>query len=621
MSASLGADKQQFCPCGSGLHPARCCTLDPTALASHETNHDLDPVVERASAALDQGDTVTAETLCLEILELAPGREDALTLLFRIRRAAGSLDAAEVLARRTVSTNPDNFWVTTELALLLLDKGRKGPGYEDALYESIIHARSAIRLAPQNPYAHNLMGMIMTEFHRPQIGEYHYRRVLELTEQEDPVLLANLALNFKYQGRMSEARELYQQSIALRPDRVRTLCDWAKLEEEDRQFAAAAEVLDRATHVAPEERGVQRMRAILHQRLGEYDQALAVLADIEQRAPDGLGPHELLEKGDLLDRMGRYTEAWAAFVEGKHKARLTTRKGYMADHANDFACRLRGFFTAGRLAILPRAEPPGAGVQPLFILGFPRSGTTLVEQMLSAHPCICAGGELPMIADIAQITPRLFDSPFTYPESLAELWMGDQRTGLDNLRDYYLQHARQLGVVEDGVPWFTDKALLAEFSLGLIGLIFPSAPLIHVLRHPLDVVISLFSKHLSYGHYCAFELETVARHYLLIMELTQHYRGEMALRYLPVRYEDVVDHQEASLRRILDFIGEDFDPRCLQFEKNTRYVRTVSYAQVSERLYDRSRYRYRHYLTQLAPVIPMLQPMIEQLGYSVEGAA
>ncbi len=142
--------------------------------------------------------------------------------------------------------------------------------------------------------------------------------------------------------------------------------------------------------------------------------------------------------------------------------------------------------------------------------------------------------------------------------------------------------------------------------------------MIHVLRHPLDVVVSVFSNHLTHGFYCAFDLESIARHYLLVMELVAQIRGEMALRYLPVRYEEIVADQEGSVRRMLDFIGERFDANCLRFDENRRYARTASYAQVTEKLYDRSRFRYRAYLRELAPVIPLLAPTIERLGYTIE---
>jgi hypothetical protein len=162
---------------------------------------------------------------------------------------------------------------------------------------------------------------------------------------------------------------------------------------------------------------------------------------------------------------------------------------------------------------------------------------------------------------------------------------------------------------------------LNETHLGLIALMFPEAPLIHVMRHPLDVVLSVFSNLLTHGFYCAYALETAARHYVLTMDLVEHYRSEMTLKYLPVRYEDIVDDQEENVRRLLHFVGENFDERCLSFHENRRYARTASYAQVTERLYDRSRYRYRHYLKQLEPAIRILEPTIERLGYRLDDPA
>jgi hypothetical protein len=131
-------------------------------------------------------------------------------------------------------------------------------------------------------------------------------------------------------------------------------------------------------------------------------------------------------------------------------------------------------------------------------------------------------------------------------------------------------------------------------------------------------VLSVFSNNLTHGFFCAYDLESAARHYVLIMDLVEHYRREMKLRYLPIRYEDIVDDQDSSVRRMLAFIGAPFDERCLRFHENRRYARTASYAQVAEKLYDRSRFRYRHYLRHLEPVVPILWPVIERLGYTVE---
>ncbi len=601
----------QLCPCGSGLRTVRCCGLNPAALPPSDSTRHLVPLVERAVQAHRQGAIEAAERLCLDVLEMAPDRPGALSVLYQIRRAQGNASAAEALLRRVVSFDPNNFAATNELALMLMGKGNLG--------EAEVHARNAIRIAPQNAQAHNLMGMIMTEAQRPRIGEYHYRQVLELSGQRDPILIANLAWNLKNQGRMEEARTLYEESVTAAPEIKQTLLGWARLEEADRAFAAAGEKLDKMDALWPNDAGVMMSRAVLLGREKRNDEALAVLDAVAAQNPEGkLGPNELLEKGRLLDTMGRYDEAFADFAEGKRLAREMSGHQYLDEHADNVINRLRGFFVSGRLGTLPRAGVRTDVPQPIFVLGFPRSGTTLVEQTLTAHPSIAAGDELPLINDITNIMPRMLNSPLGYPEALAELWMGDQRAGLDNLRDWYLQKVEQMGILSEGKVWFTDKMPLNETHLGLIALLFPESPMIHVIRHPLDIMVSAISNHFTHGFFCANALETAARHYVRVMELVQHYRAEMALRYMPIRYEEMVDDQEATVRSMLDFVGENFDERCLAFHENRRYARTASYAQVTEKLYDRSRFRYRHYREHLEPAIAILRPVIERLGYSVD---
>ncbi len=545
------------------------------------------------------------------MLDRSPLHVGALALLADIRTAQNRRAASEALLKRIVRLDPNHLPATQALALLLFGKG--------ALMEAEIHARNAVRIAPLDPQSHNLMGMIMTEAHRPQVGEHHYRRAKDLLSEESPILLANLAWNLKNQGRMAEARELYQESTALDPNIFQTLYGWAQMEETDRNFARAGELLDAAEKLAPDAPGVMLERAVLYGRVKDYDKALVTLDEIERRrGAGGLGPVEASEKGRLLDKIGRCKEAFAAFAEAKRTLREITGLEYRAEEAEGLARRLKAFFVAPRLKILPRASARGDVAQPIFIAGFPRSGTTMIEQTLSAHSMIAAGDELPVINELTGLMPRMFDSPLVYPDALAELWMGDRLDGLDNLRDYYLQRARQLGALSEGAAWFTDKMPLNETHLGLIGLIFPEAPVLHVVRHPLDVVLSVFSNHLTHGFYCAYDLMSIARHYVLVMDLVEHYRREMKLNYLRMRYEDVIDDQEARVREMLDFVGLAFDPRCLAFHENRRYARTASYAQVTEKLYDRSRFRYRAYREELAPVIPILEPMILRLGYAIE---
>ena len=601
------------CGCGSGLRRCRCCELDPAFVAPVEARERVDVLAHCATRAFAIGDFVAAEARSLEVLDLAPRSPTALWILYQIRRRASQQEVALVLLQRLVTVAPNHVDATQELAMLLFQRGD--------LVAAEYHARNAMRLAPTHPRSHNLMGMILTEAQRPHVAEFHYRRVLEISGERDPILLANLAWNLKCQGRITEARQLYKESVEAAPNIFQTLFGWGQLEEVDGNFAAAKSKLDRAAEIRPDDPGLRVARATLHAR---EDKLAAALAELEP-APDSdkngashPDSNALLEKGRILDRLGRYDVAFVCFDEAKRVAREITGTRYLDQQARETVDRLRQFFVSDRLRLMPRASVREGCAQPIFIIGFPRSGTTLAEQALSGHPRISAGDELPFVNELCDLIPRLFGSPLSYPEALAEWWMGDNRRGPEILRDTYLQKTQVRGVIKPGSSYFTDKMPLNEMHLGLISLVFPRSPLIHILRHPLDVILSVYSHHLTHGYFCAFSLETIARHYVLIMHLVHHYRAQMALRYLPVRYEDMVADMSSSVRRMLDFIGVSFDERCVNFQQNRRLPQTPSYAQVTQKLYDRSRFRFRHYRKHLEPVIPILKPVMDRLGYIVD---
>lgn len=598
----------KLCRCGSGITAHHCCDWNPPPPGGAPDPRAA-AIAEQAASTHAAGNFAAAAPLAVAALEHAPGHVGALTVLSDICRSQGHAAANEALLRRIVLLDPNNSWAINRLALLLLEKGD--------LSEAELHARNAVRTAPESAQSHYLLGLVLTEGNRPAYGEHHLLRALDIAGPNDPVLFANLGLCLKLQGKMREARAAYARSLDLAPRAVSTLLGLARLEEADRDLAAAATWLDRADRIEPDHPGSLLLRAAILGRQRETEKALTLLDHLAARRTD-LNPGEWLEKGRLLDAAGRYAEAFDAFEQGKSRLRATSGQAYDADHAQHAAARLRGFFTRRRLRTLPRAGVRSDVAQPLFVLGFPRSGTTLLEQTLTAHSRIAAGDELPFIADITSIMPRMLASPLTYPEALSELWMGDHRDDLDNLRDYYLQRAVQLGIAMPGKPWFTDKMPLNEMNLGLIALLFPQSPLLHVVRHPLDVVLSVFSNLLTHGYRCAYALESIAQHYVLIANLVDYYRQQMDLRYLRVAYEDMVADQEATVRRVLSFIGEPFEPGCLEFHENRRYARTASYAQVTEKLYATSCGRYTHYLPQLRPIIPILRPVFERLGYAIE---
>ena len=226
-------------------------------------------LVERAIQAWRVGSKAVAERLCLDVLEAAPDRPGALIVLYEIRKAEGATSAAITLARRIVALDPNNFRATNELCLLLL--AARGLAEAQAL------ARNAVRIAPDNAQSHNLMGMVMTELHQAAVGEYHYRKALDLAGDRDAVLLANLAWCLKAQGRVQEARDLYAESTLARPDVPQTLLGWAQLEEADRNLDAAHDKLDALQRLVPDSVGLRLTRATVLGWRKRHDEALALL--------------------------------------------------------------------------------------------------------------------------------------------------------------------------------------------------------------------------------------------------------------------------------------------------------------------------------------------------------
>ncbi len=571
----------------------------------------VNPQVNEGKAAFEKGDVTLAELRVMQALQIVPDHLDALILLYQIKRKNNQAGPGlENVLRRIVRIDPNILWATTELAFMLFSRGER--------VECEGHARNAIRLAPRNAQAHGIMGLLLTETNRAVAGEYHFRKAIEIAGENGRVA-TNLANCLRAEGKVEESEIWFQKATELEPTNANAWLGWCRLEEVRRNIPRAWELLEKAQQVSPEAADLSVTRALLYGREKKNEEAVAELSrsQVEGKAQQ-IPAVALLERGRLYDKMNRFDEAWADYVEGKRLCREVQGRRYAEGLAKDQAARLKRFFTRQRMGLLPQATKNETMPQPIFIVGFPRSGTTMVEQTLTAHPLISAGDELVFINDLARIGSRWLGSPLQYPECLADLWMGDNRLVLDQFRDYYLKRAEQLGLFSEGAKFFTDKMPLNETHLGLIHLIFPHAPIIHVRRHPLDILISNFSNFLTHGFHQAFEVKTIARHYVLTDDLVEHYKQQLDLNYLEVRYEDLVEDQEPHVRRISAFAGVTFDPKSLSFHENQRYARTASYAQVTEKLYDSSVYRYRQYRKYLDEAVAILKPSLDRLGYPSE---
>lgn len=526
---------------------------------------------------------------------------------YQALRREGNLAAAAETLKSLLTAEPRTDWAYNELIELLVLMGRHNDA--DTL------ARAALRVNPLNAQAHNLFGTLLSEQNDLPSGEWHFRRALEVGG-EQPMFLANLGLNLMKQGRTEDAGMFFAKADEREPGNLKTLAHWSKLLEVTGDIPRAWQLLEQAAAASPGS-DINLLRANHLTRAGKPEAALAIL----DAAPRLTGDARL-ERGRLLDRLGRYDEAWQDLVAGKQL--LAAEAGgltYNAPAVETFFARLKRFFVAANLRQLPTAALRTDVPQPVFIVGFPRSGTTLIEQVLTSHSTVRAGGELAFLGELRQFSLAQFPGPESFPDNLARVCAADRRWAATLFRDYYLARAEQYGLTAPGKQFFTDKMPFNEIWLPLLRMAFPQAKVVRVVRHPLDVCVSMLSHNMTHGFNCGYRIEDIVHHLLAVADLDAHYARERSAvgwnRELILSYESFVADQQGETARLLDFLGLPFEGACLNFHQNRRYAPTPSYAQVTERLNDRSIGRYRRYLRQLEPSIARLQPLLASRGYSL----
>jgi Tfp pilus assembly protein PilF len=591
-----------LCSCGSGLRRIRCCDLDQAALPEPASLELLNPMAAEATRLFNEKKIAEAETLVLKLLDLAPNHRLAVRILFELRRAGNRHPATEALARRLAALPGEPAQVSAAnlaLAQWLIGQGRHSDA-EPA-------ARIALKASPRDVTAQHLMGVVFTEAGQLREGEHHYRRAASLHDREDGMLLGNLAWNLKLQGRLDEAAGIYQRALALRPDNRRAIGGYAQVQAARGDAPHAARLLDEALLLPPADRSLRLLRSLLDL---EMDQPEAVLERLNDTA---LLPAELIARVRAMLRHNRIADAFAT-------ARQLQRERYGQTYAPapfvEQAERTKNFFNSNRLAALPRLAPE-PGPRPIFLIGFPGSGTSLLEQLLAKLPGIAAADTAAPIAGLLKL-PMLAN----YPECLSDLLIGDGQAQLSALRMHYLQSLIAAGLVIKEQRFVTLRGDADAWHLGLIKMLFPEAPILHLIRHPLDIVFTNFTRDKKLEANCAVSPAAIAKHYDLVMSMIRHYRGQLTLRYLPIRYEALLGDPGASLRQIIDFIGAEAElPGDAELRANRRSTASPvpGHAVVQEPIHGRGLNGARR-AAAIAPDIfaeamPILAPWIEELGY------
>ncbi len=562
------------------------------------------PLVSRGRQAYQARDFTAALSLCGMRLKEEPSDLDALELKAVILQARGDMRGAEAAMRQAIAHDPACDWAVHDLTQLLHGTGQT--------LAAEVAAREALLARPDDPQAHLQLAVILGEKDDLPAAEFHNRRALELAGPH-PQVLVNLALCLYNQGRLDEAEPLLLQACKLQPDNAMIMAHLSRVFEARRDMINAWLWLDRAEQAGRKTgQDFTLLRALY---LGNSDKVKDALELID-RSGSNITAAAQLDKGRLLDRQGRYDEAWTAMTQAKTRL---ARDGHLAYDGQKVAAEfdaLKAFFTSDMLPRLPRATVRNDTPQPVFVLGFPRSGTTMIEQMLDSHPLVAAGGELPFVHEWQNLVPRLMPGDKPFPQRLAQTQTADYHHVPGLLRDYYLGRCETYGVMAQAKPLFTDKMPLNDVYLPLIRLAFPQAAVIRMVRHPLDVAVSMLSHNLTHGYNSGFAMESIITHMLAQHALNAHYDAVLDNPPLTLRYEDFIADQEGQTRRVLAYIGLEFDEATLRFHENRRHAPTPSYAQVSKPLNDRSIGRWRHYQRQLAPWFDRIAPVITDLGYS-----
>lgn len=549
--------------------------------------------------AFQAGKLGVAHSTAMEILRHNPRNIDALEIKALCELGSGNDAAAEQTLRLATAASPLECWPYAGLADLLTRHGR--------LDEAEAVCRTALAAGLENADTHEKLSFIREAQGKPFEAVEHLQKAVAIAGP-DPQLLTRLGYALLRLGRLGEARAALETVIAADPNAFEAIVRLGELEEREGHFDAAMRQLEKAERLPlPPGANLDVQRCILLARMGRHDEALALL-----EARSELAGAELLQRGNLRERAGRYADAWSDWTKGKEKLAQLRNRSYPREAVAGLAERLANFFAAPSAAMLPRAERREGVPQPIFIVGFPRSGTTLTERILASHSAVDAGGELQFGINLHELAVELAGGKASFPAGLLRA----QSDWATQLRDRYFEGVERTGLWRNGALHFTDKMPTNDFRVPLLRLAFPHSPVILVRRHPLDVLTSIMAHEMSHGANCTYRLEDAARHLALTDELVEKYRAAGFGPTYDLRYESLVANQREETERLTAAVGLEMEPAQLNFHEGGEVPATPSYDQVNRPLNDRSIGRWRNFAAQFRPVIPILARAMERGGYT-----
>jgi tetratricopeptide (TPR) repeat protein len=482
------------------------------------------------------------------VLEKKPDHPVTLTNLGNALRGMGALDKAYATYSRVLSSSPDDAKTHNNLGAVRSAQNRHK--------EAISHYQKAVEIQPDYAEAHNNLGNAFQGIGNLKDAMTHYQTALSCKDDYFSAH-ANLGIALQAAGRIDEAIHHFQTALSLRPN--------------------ATAVHRHLALVAPEKIDISYIENLLIQENITEDDAINLRFTL----------------GTVFKAQDQHDLAFKHFEIANQKVRLTIPY----DHKQhiDYIDRIIDVFKDIKVSVGLESNLP------VFIVGMPRSGTSLIEQILSSHPQVHGGGELEYFADVKSLLSTAPNAELQYPEGVVEL--GEE--AIQSMAQIYLD---ELSALSSEAIRMTDKMPSNFLSLGLIQRLFPQARFIHCRRDPLDTCVSIYFQYFTGHHPYAYDLTELGQYYQQYQRLMSHWHSLFPEQIMAVQYEELVHDQETVSRKMIDFVGLEWDERCLEFHRNERPVRSASNLQVRKPLYTDSVNQWRKYEKHLQLLQDALTP-------------
>ena len=480
--------------------------------------------------------------------------------------------------------NHESAWCNRGLALLALGNGEESKN-------SYLRAH-----AINNECVSAFAGLVMValEFNRYELGIEAAEKLIA-TASDEPDSYAMFASVLLAQGKTEEAEAQYQKALSLDSEHIPSKVGMGNIYVERGSLKAAEEIFTECLGKDAEQSTSALYSLMQAKKIKPGMPEIALMEEeakkLEGKLIDSKAISLNFALGKMYDDLGEYEKGFPYYIEGCRIKRKVFN--YSQKQKEQHIERIKQVFTKDFIE-----ENSGHGNDskvPIFVLGMPRSGTTLTEQIIASHPSAFGAGELKDLIDLIKEY-----APEDEGEAFADRFVGVEPATLKHMGDTYLS---QLLERSPDSPHITDKMPANFHYVGLIKMILPNAKIVHVNRHPLDNCISCFTRQFAHGQGFSYDLEEVGHYYRCYSGLMDHWRQVLPEgSFYDLQYERLVDDTEAEAKALINYCGLEWNESCLEFYKHKRSIRTASVTQVRQPIYKTSKQRWKNYDKFLDPM-------------------